>query len=54
MPNSLLRSGQRYDSLPLLVSKMEKLGVRGLQLQLLQSYISGRTQCVRVADVVGK
>lgn len=39
-------------ALPLLVSKLEKFGVRELQLQLLETYVSNRNQHVKIDDVV--
>lgn len=35
-------------SVSLLLNKLEALGIRGTQLELFKSYLSGRTQCVRV------
>lgn len=35
-------------SVSLLLNKLEALGIRGTQLDLFNSYLSGRTQCVRV------
>lgn len=35
-------------SVPLLVSKLEKLGIRDTQLQIFQSYLTGRRQCVKI------
>lgn len=36
---------------PLLLQSLENIGVRGICLQLLKSYISNRQQCVRIGDV---
>lgn len=38
--------------IPSLVNKMEHLGIRGIPLQLFNSYLSGRTQTVRVGEYV--
>lgn len=35
-------------SIPLLLKKLEKLGVRGLQLDLIKDYLSDRTQFVKI------
>lgn len=37
-------------SIPRLVSKLEAIGVRGTQLKLFQSYLSNRTQMVKVGE----
>lgn len=39
-------------SLPNLLLKLEKLGVRGRQLLLFESYLSGRMQRVRMGDIL--
>ena len=35
-------------SAPRLLAKLERLGIRGLELKLFQDYLSGRRQCLRV------
>lgn len=40
----------RYGPCPCLLNKLEKLGVRGTQHQLLASYLSDRCQSVRVGS----
>ncbi|KAI8426007.1 hypothetical protein MSG28_004983 [Choristoneura fumiferana] len=37
-------------SIPLLITKLERIGVRGLQLQLFKDYLSDRTQYVKVGE----
>lgn len=37
-------------SIPILISKVESLGVRSTQLSLLQSYLTNRTQCVKIGS----
>lgn len=39
-------------SIPILITKLEKLGIRGSQLQFFESYLTGRNQCVRIGDHV--
>lgn len=39
-------------SIPLLMSKLERLGIRGVELQLFRDYLSNRTQCVTIGDNV--
>ena len=39
-------------SVPLLLQKLERVGVRGLQHNLFSSYLSNRTQCVKVGSLV--
>lgn len=34
--------------IPLLLKKLERMGIRGLQLSLFQSYLSCRSQCVQI------
>lgn len=38
-------------SIPILLSKLEALGVRGTQLSLFRSYLSGRTQRVKIGHI---
>lgn len=38
-------------SIPLLLSKIEEIGVRGLPLNLLKDYLSDRTQSVKIGDL---
>lgn len=40
-------------SVPRLVQKLENLGIRGIPLQLLSSYLSNRKQCLKVGDLIG-
>ena len=37
-------------SIPRLISKLERIGVRGSQLNFFKSYLNGRTQRVRIGD----
>ena len=37
-------------SVSLLLSKMESLGIRGIALEIFRSYLSSRTQCVRIGS----
>lgn len=37
-------------SVPKLVAKMEKLGIRGLAMDMYQSYLTDRSQCVKIDD----
>lgn len=37
-------------SVPLLLQKLERIGIRGTQLTLLTDYLTDRTQCVRVGS----
>lgn len=37
-------------SVPRLLLKLERIGVRGTQLNLFESYLSGRSQCVKIND----
>lgn len=39
-------------SFPLLLKKLENMGIRGTQLQLFKSYLENRTQCVRLDDTI--
>lgn len=36
--------------IPILLNKLDQLGIRGLQLQFFQSYLTNRTQMVKVGD----
>ena len=38
----------------ILLSKLEYYGVRGLPLKLIKSYLSDRTQCVKIGDSTSK
>lgn len=35
-------------SVPILIKKLENIGIRGEQLNLFKSYLSDRTQCIRI------
>lgn len=37
-------------SIPILLTKLESLGIRDIQLKLFESYLTGRTQCVQIAN----
>lgn len=37
-------------SVPKLLSKMQSIGIRGIALDIFRSYLSGRTQCVRIGN----
>lgn len=39
-------------SIPRLVAKMEHIGIRGLPLDIFKSYLSGRSQCVKIEDII--
>lgn len=39
-------------SVPILVGKMERLGIRGLPLNLFKDYLSGRTQRVKIDEFI--
>lgn len=39
-------------SVPILIQKMERVGIRGVPLNLFTDYLSGRTQRVRVGNIV--
>ena len=39
-------------SISILLSKLESIGIRGVQLRLFKSYLENRTQCVRIDNVV--
>lgn len=39
-------------SIPLLLDKLEGLGIRGNQLELMRSYLTERTQCVKIGDSI--
>lgn len=41
-------------SLPILVRKLERIGIRGCALDLLSDYLHGRTQRVKIGDVVSR
>lgn len=41
-------------SVPILVEKMEKIGIRGTPLTLLSDYLRNRTQCVRIEGHVSE
>lgn len=41
-------------SIPILIEKLENIGVRSLQLQLFKSYLSDRTQTVKVSDKISE
>ncbi|KAJ8714534.1 hypothetical protein PYW07_002759 [Mythimna separata] len=37
-------------SVPTLIAKLERIGIRGTQLSLFSSYLTGRRQCLRIGD----
>ncbi|KAJ8711403.1 hypothetical protein PYW07_008645 [Mythimna separata] len=37
-------------SVPTLTAKLEKIGIRGIQLALFESYLTARRQCLRIGD----
>jgi hypothetical protein len=39
-------------SVPILLQKLESLGIRGNQLKLLENYLNDRTQCVKIGNVL--
>lgn len=39
-------------SIPLLCSKLEKMGIRGMPLKLFQNYLENRTQCVKIGEFI--
>lgn len=39
-------------SIPLLVTKLESIGIRGLPLSIFEDYLQNRTQCVKIDGVV--
>lgn len=39
-------------SIPILIDRLEDLGIRGTQIKLFESYLSDRTQIVRLGDVL--
>lgn len=39
-------------SIPILMSKLERIGVRGLALDIFQDYLSNRTQAVKVGECI--
>lgn len=41
-------------SVPILVSKLERMGVRDLQLRLFEDYLADRTQCVKIGEHVSE
>lgn len=41
-------------STPLLLKKLENMGVRGLQLQLIESYLTNRKQCVKIGNYISQ
>lgn len=41
-------------SVPILIKKMENIGIRGLPLQLLTDYLKNRKQAVRITDVYSR
>lgn len=38
--------------IPILLNKLENMGIRGNQLKLLSSYLNGRSQCVKIDNVI--
>lgn len=38
-------------SVQILIEKLELMGIRGLQLKLFESYLSNRTQCVKIDNI---
>lgn len=41
-------------SVPILLQKMEGLGIRGTQLKIFQDYLCERTQCVKIDDIISE
>lgn len=41
-------------SVPILLTKLESLGVRDLQLELLKDYLTDRTQCVKIGNITSE
>lgn len=39
-------------SIPILLTQMERVGIRGHSLEIFRSYLTGRTQCVRIGSQV--
>lgn len=39
-------------SIPLLLNKLDRLGIRGNQLKLIEDYLSNRYQCTRIDDII--
>lgn len=39
-------------SIPTLITKLEAVGLRGNQLSLFRSYLTGRRQCVKISDLI--
>lgn len=39
-------------SIPLLLAKLERIGIRGLPLSIFSDYLRNRTQCVKIGDVI--
>lgn len=39
-------------SIPLLINKLEHLGIRDIQLQLFKDYLTNRTQCVKIDNAI--
>lgn len=39
-------------SIPLLLNKMEQLGIRDIQLKLFQDYLSNRSQCIKIDNTL--
>jgi hypothetical protein len=41
-------------SVPILINKLEALGIRGTQLNLFKDYLDDRCQCVKIGDIVSE
>lgn len=39
-------------SVPILINKLESIGVRGIQLNLFKDYLTSRTQCVKIGETI--
>ncbi|CAH2217101.1 jg3101, partial [Pararge aegeria aegeria] len=41
-------------SVPILVQKLEEIGIRGMVLSILKDYLTNRTQCVKIGNCISK